>query len=167
MVLKLASSLSNTEKIESVISICPPSFSDKTTNLSIFKLPISIIWLIRPLMSMKATDLLFGPNASKLLKEQEKEASSRNPIYMFRSFYNGIDHRLLSLKSFGDRLHVPVLLVAGSHDNLCPASGVEEYFNWFKSSQVRFEIIPDSGHQSMQEEPKRVNQLVESFIESL
>ena len=165
--LKYAASNESAKSTSSIVAICPPSFSCTRLDTSIFKWPISLIWLIRPFMDSAASTLLFGPNASPALIEQEKEASMRNPVHMFRSFYNGIDSEMFSLKSLGMVLHVPALLIGAEFDKFCPSESVKEYFDVFKdASKVQFEVAEGCGHQCIQENPEWVNLTLSGFIGS-
>lgn len=165
MVLKLAASPQARSITESVISLCPPSFMS-TGHIGVFKLPAPVLWLIRPLMSVKARELLFGPTATDALKNQEREASSRNPVHMFKAFYLGIDPYVLSPKSLGNRLEVPTLIFAADHDKICPSESVLGIAENFTENPPHAEILEGCGHQCMQEQPDLVNKRMESFLKT-
>ena len=152
---------------KSAVAICPPVFTGAASARSIFKLPASILWLIRPLLGIKARELLFGPKASTALRNQEKEASARNPVHMFRAFYNGINSNLFAHKSLGTELHVPTLFIGADGDKICPLSGVETIATHFAGSSGKLEVARECGHQCMQEDPEQVTGLLEKFFSSL
>ena len=165
MVLKLAASPQARSITQSVISLCPPSFTD-AGKIEVFKLPAPVLWLIRPFMSVKARELLFGPTATDALKNQEREASARNPVHMFKAFYLGIDPYVLSPKSFGNRLEVPTLILAADHDKICPSESVLGIAENFTENPPVAEVIKGYGHQCMQEQPELVNKRLESFLKT-
>lgn len=45
------------------------------------------LWFIRPYVGRQFRAALLGPSASPDLYRQEKEASARNPVYMYKAFY--------------------------------------------------------------------------------
>jgi len=167
LVSKIAASRDSKNLTKSVVSLCQPSYSsDSKKALAIFKLPVSVLWLIRPLLGVKARDLLFGPTDSSDLRRQEKEASARNPVHIFRSFYNGIDPSFLDSETVESELHVPVLFIAGEYDKLCSPAGVEAIAKRFKSN-TKFAVVTGCGHQCMQEDPDQVNGVIDEFLKQL
>ena len=158
MVAKLAASANPT--IKAAVSICPPSFVSKRSQTSVFHLPISVLWLVRPLLGLKARDLLFGPKASSDLRRMEKEASARNAVHMFKAFYMGIDRSFVLLS--GSKTQVPLLLLAADKDKICPPEGVET--NVDESGLVELETLKECGHQCMQEDPDQVNRHIVGFL---
>lgn len=142
MVLKLGPST----LVESVVAIAPVVFHPgRSVSRKIFELPASILWLIRPLMGLKAREMLFGPGASSLLIRQEKEASARNPVHMFRAFYLGID------PTFFPVTRPKSLVLTAEFDKICPSEGGDHQ-------------LKSVGHQCMQEDPDQVNEFIIKFL---
>lgn len=165
MVTKLAVSAESTALTQTAVSICQPvDIGSRRDSGSIFRLPISVLWLIRPLLGLKARDLLLGPNAKDDLRQLEKEASARNPVHMFKSFYTGIKPGFFNFDSFGQRPLVPLLLIAGDCDKICPTDGIRALEQHLKCSHLRSEIAAECGHQCMQEDPDQINRLIATFI---
>jgi pimeloyl-ACP methyl ester carboxylesterase len=164
MLARFAASSDCESLTESVIAITPPIFGDRPTSnrTSVFKLPISLLWLIRPWMSVQARKLLFGPNATDTLKNTEREASGRNPVYMFKAFYNSIDQDFLSIKD--TKLNVPSLFIGAEFDKVCPAEPIEALSKRLSANYV---LAKDCGHQCMQEDPKQINSIIGRFFKSL
>ena len=148
----------------SVIAITPPVFgnSPNSKRTNVFKLPASVLWLIRPWMSMQARKLLFGPKATDSLKNMEREASSRNPVYMFKAFYSSIDQEFLSIPETS--MSVPLLLIGAEFDKVCPAAAVEALS---KRVNAKFVLAKDCGHQCMQEDGNPINGIILRFLKSL
>ena len=167
MVTRLASSSDCAKYTRSVVSMCNPDFSAKGHSMNVFRLPVSILWLLRPIMGMRARSLLLGPKATARLRAQEKEASARNPVHMFKSFYMGIDPSMFRIKSLGESLTVPTLFIGAEYDKLCPPSCVERVAAHFKRStnQPQFLLAKGCGHQCMQEDPSQLNKMISEFTE--
>jgi pimeloyl-ACP methyl ester carboxylesterase len=149
---------------KSIIALTPPHFistHEASQSMNIFKLPYSILWLIRPLMSMKARVLLFGPKATDALKNMEREASARNPVYMFQSFYTGVDRNMLASDKLGKTLKVPCLFVGADSDKLCPVEGVKSLADHFGGN---FVVATECGHQCMQEDPEQILGHMQKFF---
>jgi pimeloyl-ACP methyl ester carboxylesterase len=149
---------------KSIIAITPPhiiSTHQPSQSLNIFKLPSSILWLLRPLMSKKARVLLFGPKATEALKDMEKEASARNPVYMFQAFYRGLDREMFASDILGKFLQVPALFIGADCDKLCPLSGVKSLADHFNAPCI---VAAESGHQCMQEDPQQVINILQNFL---
>ena len=161
MVHKLA--ISEEPKIRAAISLCPPAFSGKRSEMSIFKLPISLLWLIRPVLGIKARELLFGPKASEDLRRMEKEASARNPVHMFKSFYMGVDRDFFQHQE--SKAQIPILLLAADSDRICPPEGVQTYMD--SSGRTELVTLKDCGHQCMQEDADQVNGLIFGFLRKI
>jgi abhydrolase domain-containing protein 8 len=165
LVSKLSASMDAPKLTRCAVSICQPvddgSFKKQS---SIFKLPISVLWLIRPLLGIKARSLLLGPKATPALYEQEKEASARNPVHMFKSFYMGIAPGFLRIANFEPN-RVPLLLLAGDVDKICPLERIRKLKDHLGSPQVRLEQVQNCGHQCMQEDPEQVNGMIEKFLQ--
>jgi pimeloyl-ACP methyl ester carboxylesterase len=165
MVTRLASLPGCRKYTRSVVSLCNPSFAG-IRSVGIFKLPASILWLIRPLMGMKASELLFGPKASVDLRLQEQEASARNPVHMFKAFYTGIDASMFRTDSLSETLQVPTLFVGAELDKLCPCPEVYAVASHFKKYNTQFALVKGCGHQCMQEDADQVNRIVDEFLNS-
>jgi pimeloyl-ACP methyl ester carboxylesterase len=166
MVTKFAASAESSRLTMSAVSICQPAgLSNHTKTMSIFRLPISILWLIRPLLGIRARELLFGPKASDDLRRQEKEASARNPVHMFRSFYNGYDRSFFSPDEMGNTLHIPVLYIAGEYDKICPPDQVKMVAERFQSTVAKYVVASACGHQCMQEDPNQIIKIIQAHIE--
>lgn len=63
------------------------------------------------------------------------------------------------------RIHVPCLIIAGSGDILAPSRYSRDLYNKIRNS--RLEIIEDSGHFMMIEEPMIFNSLLRKFLDFL
>ena len=164
MVTKFAASSESSSLCMSAVSLCQPAgLTAHKKAMSIFKYPISVLWLIRPLLGLKARELLFGPKATEELRRQEREASARNPVHMFRSFYNGYDISFFSPDVVGTELHIPVLFLGAECDRVCPAADVKAVADRFKRSS-HYRIVRECGHQCMQEDPAQVMDLVTNFL---
>jgi pimeloyl-ACP methyl ester carboxylesterase len=125
MLAKFATAKECTNLTASVVLIAPPVIDPSSaSNTSIFKLPVSILWLIRPWMGVKARSILFGPKATGALKNMEREASARNPVYMFKAFYSSIDRSYLQISE--SLLLVPALFIGAEYDKICPAAAIED-----------------------------------------
>jgi pimeloyl-ACP methyl ester carboxylesterase len=61
-----------------------------------------------------------------------------------------------------DVLDVPTLVVAGSHDRLCPPGGAERMAKAIKGAELA--VIRDSGHMSMLERPHSFNARLRGFL---
>lgn len=167
MLTKLAFSLDCSKLTESIVSLCNPDFTEMSRKTRIFeKYPASVLWLIRPLMGVKARELLFGPKASEALRAQEKEASARNPVYMFRSYYRGIQgSSFFHPESMGRSLAVRTLFVGAELDKISPCVSVESLASYFVGDPApRFQLVRGCGHQCMQEDPDQVNALISDFL---
>lgn len=166
MVLKYAAEdPSASNATERVVSIAPPFFGQPKLTTGVFQLPRPVLWLIRPLMGMKVREMLFGPNPAPLLVRQEKEASARNPVHMFKSFYMGINPKMLSLTT--TKLQVPALVLSAEFDRICPPFVVEAYYTHFKEDEtnaVFLQQVAGAGHQCMQEDPGQVNEILQKFL---
>lgn len=168
MVTKLAISPESTSLTRTAVSLCQPVDTGVSRQSgSVFRLPVSVLWLIRPLLGIKARELLLGPHATEDLRQQEKEASARNPVHMFKSFYTGITPGFFKLSSFNGMPQVPLLLVAGDSDKICPSDGVRALEDHLKCSRLRFTIASECGHQCMQEDPSQINRLIVKFLEEM
>jgi pimeloyl-ACP methyl ester carboxylesterase len=165
MVTKLAVSAESTALTQTAVSLCQPVNVGLPRNPgSIFRLPISVLWLIRPLLGLKARELLLGPHAKDDLRQLEKEASARNPVHMFKSFYSGIDPGFFNVDLFGEKPFVPLLLIAGDSDKICPPDGIRALDKRLKCANLRSEIATECGHQCMQEDPDQINRSISSFV---
>jgi len=162
MVIKFAASDEKASSlIKSVIAISPPLFDPThapSQSANIFKLPAPILWLLRPLMSKKARVLLFGPKATDRLKDMEREASARNPVYMFKAFYMGVDRNFLSVSS---SIRVPGLCIGADKDALCSPEEAEKLAGICHS---KYAVANECGHQCMQEDPEQIIGLIEGFL---
>lgn len=145
---------SNPESTQCVVAISPPAFSaGHKKNLSVFELPECVLWLMRPLMAIKARSLLFGPDPDPQLAAQEKEASARNPVHMFKAFYCGIDRKLFT----SDLINVPTIIIEGEFDKICPPLP--------SSDEYSKHCVQGTGHQCMQEAPLTVNETITKFLD--
>ena len=163
MLAKFAATAECEQFTDSVICITPPVISaSATSSTGIFKLPGSILWLIRPWMGVKARQMLFGPKATASLRNMEREASARNPVYMFKAFYTSIDRSFLAVSE--SSFHVPVLCIGAEYDKVCPALAVEEMS---KRCKCKYVLAKDCGHQCMQEDPEQINGIIETFLKTL
>ncbi len=150
-------------RAKSIISIAPPIFDNKI-NLNIFKLPESILWLIRPILSARARELILGPHADLSLMKQESALSSTNPVHMFRSYYLGIDPKLFNIENLNRKLKIKILFISANYDKICPHEGVLKWSNHFQTQVARLE---NCGHQCMQEDPKQVNETIKQFLDQI
>lgn len=162
--------------ISKAIAIAPPAFyedDEKFYNMNkkslyVFKLPESLLWLIRPLLWGGARDALFGPHATEKLIQQEREASSRNPVYMFKDLYTSIDRSILSLRDFKGETAHPLLLLSCECDKLCKPKDIEEVlYAKIKNKLpgiITYKQLKDCGHQCMQEDPSQTNKIIEDFL---
>jgi pimeloyl-ACP methyl ester carboxylesterase len=167
LMTKLASSSDGPTVSESFVSICQPTPSSRgRNNLSVFQLPLTLLWLIRPLLGLKARELLLGPLATDQLRRQEKEASARNPVHMFRAFYNGFDMAILDPKNSDYELRAPILYIAAEFDRICQPGEIQTLASKVVPKSD-FEIVRNCGHQCMQENPMEVNRIIEKYMASL
>jgi pimeloyl-ACP methyl ester carboxylesterase len=93
----------------------------------------------------------------------EREASARNPVYMFKAFYSQIDREFLNM-SKATKLNVPTLFIGADCDNICPAGPIKDLSQRLGCQYV---VAKDCGHQCMQEDPKQINGYIGDFLSSL
>jgi pimeloyl-ACP methyl ester carboxylesterase len=169
MVNRIASVETARDLIRCAVVIAPPfceSAESLRSRVRLLTLPIPLLWLIRPYFSHQTSRLLFGPSVDLVLVAQEREASGRNPIYMFRAFYSGLQAELLLFKNLNPTLEIPVLYIAAAHDKICP--DVKHYSVYFRQpdseESTQLIVCPVSGHQVMQEQPGWTNEQIEKFL---
>ena len=163
MLAKFATTDESAKFTRSVVLIALPVIDPSSASTTgIFRLPVSVLWLIRPWMGVKARQMLFGPKATDRLRGMEREASARNPVYMFKSFYMGIDRPFLQVTE--PALLVPALFVGAEYDKVCSPSAIEAMS---KRLHCKYVLAKDCGHQCMQEDPEQINQAIEIFLKSL
>ncbi len=153
------------------VVVCPPYIKSAEAfraRVYLLTLPRPLVWLLRPLFARKAASVLFGPNVSPSLVAQEREASARNPVYMFRAFYGGVRPEMFLFGKMDRELKIPCLFLGARFDKLCPVSGVEKYVEFFKNpGEGLLKVCETSGHQVMQEDPDWVNTEIHNFFITL
>eukprot|EP00659_Diplonema_papillatum_P012135 gene12135-18755_t len=140
-----------------------PLWLEDSAALKIFALPNAVLWLIRPILSKGFRKRALAPGAPEQLVRQELEASSRNPVYMFASFYRHL-RQLSDARHWPDLSAQPAapLLIAGGHDKLIPVCRTRKLASMFKDPSLK--IIENASHQCMQEQPAVVNDYISAYI---
>ncbi len=132
----------------------------------VFGLPPPVVWLLRPVSHHKFRHLFFGKKASPRLIAMESESSSRNPVFMFRSYYTQIDPTALSIEDSKGGWSGDIVLISGGSDKICPYTKDNVNLLVSKGFMATDHVIPDTGHQIMEESPDEVIALINDFINS-
>ncbi|KAF4663827.1 hypothetical protein FOL47_005536 [Perkinsus chesapeaki] len=135
-----------------------------------FNKPRWWLWLIRPWVGRQFRAMLLGPTASADLYRQEKEASARNPVYMYKAFYTQWDAGALIPKNHQGS-QIDGLFIVGELDKVTPVefttASVEEASKGQPNRSFQVEVVKDAGHQVMQEFPATVNSKISDFLKAI
>ena len=128
--------------------------------LRIFSLPTPMLWLIRPVLGMGFRSMAIAAETPAELVRQEAEASSRNPVYMFKAFYSRF-HEVVALAPPVLQEH-PVLVISGEQDKLAPHAQSEALAQLHANATHK--IVKEASHQVQQEQPHVVNTHIEEYV---
>jgi pimeloyl-ACP methyl ester carboxylesterase len=76
---------------------------------------------VRPLLGLYLLPKLFAPTTPRRIVAVAAEASARNPVHMYVSFY-----RTFKLPELNGQATCPVLIMTGEHDGVTPPAGGRE-----------------------------------------
>ena len=103
--------------------------------------------------------ILVGTGARLRVRPDILEEARRGPTVTYRDWAacNAFDimDRLIEI-------HLPTLIICGADDVYTPAKYSQYMHDRIQGSTLR--IIPDAGHEVMQEQPERVNQAIDEWL---
>jgi pimeloyl-ACP methyl ester carboxylesterase len=113
--------------------------------------------------------IMFGPTfradpASRPVIEQFLQGLGRSDRAGIRKAVLGVANRKPVYDEI-DRIAVPTLVMVGADDHATPPDKARRIAE--RIPGARLEVIPDSGHSSTVEQPRRVNELLREFLLSL
>ncbi|MBC8400244.1 MAG: alpha/beta hydrolase [Candidatus Marinimicrobia bacterium] len=153
--LWLAGQLKN--EIDQLVLIGATPFRSPQIN-SIWKLPVFVLRLIRPIMSKNFARGAFHPDTDPVFIRRERVISDRNPIRMMKALFNGM---VYDGEKDLSRLTLPILIINGEADKFTTVAAGRELAEHLPNGQ--FVELKGASHLAMMEQPQAVNDLITAF----
>ena len=140
----------------------------------LFSLPLCILVCLQPLLSRGFLNQALHPHtlrqttpAHRALVRRCKANSGANKMYMAQAFYRQFEWASPAVIA---QVRAPVLIIQGEGDQITPVAGAAALAAKLGRQGgappgVRIEVVPRAGHQVMMEDPRRVNGLIERFLQ--
>jgi len=140
--------------------------------LGIFKLPVFVLELIRPMLSSGFAERAFhartreaSTDAHRDLVQLSVETSGRNAMHMCKAYYRQL--QVPSIEVFA-ACATPTLLVNGEADGITPADMHARPLQQLITGAAReVVLVPSTSHQVMQEQPEQVHSAILAFLADL
>mmetsp|Transcript_955 Transcript_955/g.1913 ORF Transcript_955/g.1913 Transcript_955/m.1913 type:complete len:309 (+) Transcript_955:84-1010(+) len=134
----------------------------------LFRLPLCLLDRLQPLLSagFEARALHEETRAGKTadhrgLIELCRACNGMNPMFMCKAYYRQLEvptaHQLALVRA-------PALLLCGEQDLLVPADSSKQLQSLLPSAELQ--VVPQTSHQMMQEQPAVVNAALTAFFSS-
>jgi pimeloyl-ACP methyl ester carboxylesterase len=135
---------------------------------SLFYLPTFVLELLQPMLSSGFADLAFSPKSDPAVKHKALAYSGQNAMHVCKSFY--MNFEWATADDWTALSTLPTLLISGEDDKLTPVEKAQSLFANFlqgKESRATIEVVTCAGHQVMQEQPQKVIEILETFMQPL
>lgn len=150
----------NQSDVEKLILLAPlPCISDFKAP-AVYKLPIPILKLIRPLLEKLFIKLAFNQTQNQELIRYEQDQSKAHPLSIIKYLILGMT-QIPSIDV--SQLQTPTLLIQGMNDNLVPTSQQEAFYS--RIPHLKLEKLPNVAHLVQLEAANLVNTKIKEFIE--
>jgi abhydrolase domain-containing protein 8 len=151
----------NQQQVTRQVLIAPSRCKPFTEIPGIYRLPVWLLELMRPLLEQSFRKFAFAKNVRNKVIEEEYRASKRNRLYVIKDMLEGMkDIPLLA----ADKLQTPSLILTGASDKII-APGLSQNF-YEKLPHHSYCMVDKSGHMLQLEQPSTVNELIEIFLEN-
>mmetsp|Transcript_12317 Transcript_12317/g.18671 ORF Transcript_12317/g.18671 Transcript_12317/m.18671 type:complete len:289 (-) Transcript_12317:200-1066(-) len=132
----------------------------------LFMLPVFVLNWMQPYLSAKFIDMAFHENTPASVKDLAKMQSNMNEMHVCQAFYR--QFKWCSMKEVED-IQCPVLVLQGEGDRITPVEGARELYQVLQACnqcECSMEVLPNCGHQMMQEDAAAVISRISSFLET-
>jgi pimeloyl-ACP methyl ester carboxylesterase len=125
----------------------------------LFKLPLFLMNLLRPLLEKQFQQLAFDPHTNPKLIATEMQAAKSNPMYMIQA----MTVSMKDLPSINiNQLSIPSQIIIGESDKLVPPEAQLRFYHFLPAHQIV--TIQQAAHLVMLEKAAEVNKALESFL---
>lgn len=122
-------------------------------------MPLVNLWPYRHFTETVARGVSIKPQVQQYALEAINQMTKENFLTIWKAVTLAVDEQGLP----GHHIRVPLLLVHGDHDTL--GSIRKQAPTWAASEpDVRYQVIPDAGHNANQDNPAFFNQLLLTFL---
>lgn len=146
--------------VEKLVLLAPVPCVTNFKAPAVYKLPIPILKLLRPLLEKQFTKLAFNKTTDQNLIQYEQEQSKAHPISIIKYLILGMT-QIPAIDI--SQLKTPTLLIQGMNDNLVPTSQQEAFYS--KIPNLKLEKIPNAAHLVQLEVSDLVNKQIKEFLE--
>jgi pimeloyl-ACP methyl ester carboxylesterase len=149
----------NLTKVSRQILIAPSRCKPFRGIPKIYRLPLFILEILRPLLENAFRNSAFDKNALNKVISEEYQAGKRNRLYVIKSM-------LLGMRNIPDiditKISTPSLILIGKSDHVIPSNLIREFYTHLP--QHEFVVIEPAGHMLQLEQPEKVNHLFAEFL---
>jgi len=151
--------LDHQDKIKKLVLISPTPCIPNIPIPFFYRLPVSLLELLRPLLERKFQQLAFTRDANPELTSIENKANQANPMYVIKLIVNGMQHMPgIDLTM----LNTPTLIIVAEPDQLISPAAQQQFYGNLPNH--KFDIIPDSSHMALLERSETVNHSIMNFL---
>lgn len=151
--------LHNQQKIEKLILITPMPCSPNFPIPLIYRLPTSVMELLRPLIELKYKQAVFTKDAPLHLVKTEMQAIHNTPISLFKKMIFGIQDMPANDMT---KLKTPTLILTAMQDGLVPPQEQIDFYQHLPQHLLK--QFPNAAHLIHLQKPHLVNPALLDFI---
>jgi abhydrolase domain-containing protein 8 len=149
----------NQTEISRQVLIAPSRCKPFTDIPRIYRLPVFLLQLLRPLLENSFRKFAFAKNVRDKVIEEEYRASKRNRLYVVKNMLAGMrDIPLLSAA----QLQTPSLILTGAADKIIFPHLSKDFYGQLPRHD--YYLLEKAGHMLQLEQPEKVNELIEIFL---
>jgi pimeloyl-ACP methyl ester carboxylesterase len=157
--LAVAVTMANQNTISRSILIDPIPCATKQQVPLVYRLPVCILEILRPLLDKMFQKAVFDKSADPLLMKEEGAKAMQNKMFVIKAMIQGMS----TIPIFDiTKLKVPTLIIIGESDLLVPPKSIKQFYQAIPNHQ--FQIIPQASHLVLLEKPDAVNQVIMKFL---
>lgn len=147
------------DDVQKLILLAPTPCAPSIEIPVLFKLPLFMMELCRPLLERDFQQRAFAPGDDAKLIEEEINAGKANPMYVISGMICGMrDIPALDVTM----LTAPTLIMLGNKDKLVTPESSKRYY--YQMPHHQFETINNASHLMMLEQPNETNKLISEFL---
>lgn len=150
------------DEINKMILISPLPCTPSVSIPWLYRLPMPIMQLFRPLLEKRFQQLAFTRSDSKAILKSEMDAMRQNDLRVIRDMIKGMD-KMPRLDI--SMLTLPTLLLLAAEDNLVPMESSASFYGQLPNKQDI--ILKNAAHISPLTQPEKVNRVADSFIAAI
>lgn len=157
--LATALAINHQDTIKRLILISPTICMPNMSLPFIYKLPLWVSKLARPLLETIFRQQAFSSSTDQSIVDKEIVISRQNPAAILRATINGmLDVPHLDVT----QLTIPTLILLGRQDKLILPTISQQYYQQIPHHQ--FVMLEDVAHMSIVEQPRKVNDIIMAFL---